>query len=308
MRYSVIIPSYNYGKYLPDSLGSALNQTISPNEIIIVDDGSTDETPDIINSYLSDSRVKYVRTENQGVSAARNTGIKIAQSDYLAFLDADDIWHQEKMELQLPLFNNPKVGVVYSLRRPFNEAGPIKGFKHGAVFRGDILPHLMTHNFICLSSAVVRRECIERVGLFDVRLSSHGEDMDLWLRIAAEGYEFEYINLVLVDYRAGGEASSLENWNKRYYCNKLLFKQFFSNPKYQKIISYKMRRQAWAALWAKRGFMLFEQGYRLKALKYGVISAFYAPLKRMAWGVIGKIALPKKLVSKYREYSNRQLK
>jgi len=304
MRYSVIIPTYNYAKYLPESLGSALNQTAPPFEIIVVDGGSTDNTPDVIKSYVSDSRIKYIRTENRGVSAARNTGIQLSKSELIAFLDADDIWVHKKLELQLPLFNNPRVGVVYSLRHPFNENGLIEDFEHVKVFRGPVLPYLMEHNFICLSSAVVKRECFDKAGLFDVRLSQ-GEDMHLWLRIAAEGYEFEYVNEALVHYREGGLGSNLPQWDKRYQQNKLTFKEFFASPKYKKKITFAMRRRAWGTLWAKRAYMLYLQGRYFQAILYGMASTFYIPINRLAWGVIAKSILPAKIISILR---NKQLK
>ncbi len=300
MKYSVIIPIYNYGHYLPQSLGSVLNQTVSPFEIIVIDDGSTDNTPDVIKPFLTDSCLKYIRTENLGVSAARNTGIKIAKSELIAFLDADDIWVNNKLELQLPLFTNPRVGIVYSLRQPFNEKGPIETFEHVKVFRGNILPYLMEHNFLCLSSVVVRRDCFEKAGLFDVRLSQ-GEDMDLWLRIAAEDYEFDYVDQLLVHSRLGGLASNLAQWDKRYQQNKWMLKTFFSNPKYKRKISFRMRRMAWAALWRKRGYGLFEAGRRFGALKYGIASIFYVPINKMAWGVVAKCILPSPLVRAIRK-------
>ena len=299
MKYSVIIPTYNYGHYLPQSLGSALNQTVPPFEIIVVDGGSTDNTPDVIKPYLTDARIKYIRTENLGVSAARNAGIKISSSEFVAFLDADDIWVHNKLELQLPLFENPQVGVVYSLRHPFNERGLVKDYEHINVFRGDVLPYLMEHNFICLSSAVVRRASLDTAGLFDTRLSQ-GEDMDLWLRIAAEDCEFDYVDQPLVHYRQGGMASSPGQWDKRYQQNKWMFKNFFSNPRHKKHISHRMRRQAWAALWRKRGYILHEQGKRIQALRFALASLFYAPINRMAWGVMAKCILPNALVSPLR--------
>lgn len=300
MRYSVIVPTYNYGHYVPQSLGSALSQSVPPFEIIVIDGSSTDNTPDVLKPYLADARVKYIRTENLGVSAARNTGIGQSSSELIAFLDADDIWVHNKLELQLPLFNNSHVGVVYSLRQPFNEKGLINDYEHVKVFRGSVLPYLMEHNFICLSSAVVRRACLDKAGLFDTRLSQ-GEDMDLWLRIAAEDYEFDYVDQPLVHYRQGGMASNPTQWDRRYQNNKLMFKTFFSNPKYKSKITYTMRRHARAALWRKRGYQFCERRSRFKALKYGIGSAFYVPFDRMAWGVIAKSILPQKLVSELRK-------
>ena len=295
MKYSVVIPTYNYGHYLPQSLGSALNQTVQPDEIIIVDGGSTDNTPDVIKPYLTDARIKYIRTENLGVSATRNAGIEQSSSEFIAFLDADDIWVNNKLELQLPLFTNPRVGVVYSLRQPFNEKGLMKDYEHVKVFRGDVLPHLMTHNFLCLSSAVVRKECFVSAGLFNERLSQ-GEDMDLWLRIAAEGYEFDYVNEPLVRYRQGGLASNPTQWDKRYQQNRLMFKKFFTNPNYKERVTTRMRRHAWAALWCKRGAVLYTQKKRFQALLFGLASISYVPANRIAWSVVAKAILPTKIV------------
>ncbi len=302
MKVSVIIPTYNYGKYLQESLSSVLKQTYSAFEIIIIDDGSTDNTQDFIQPYLSNPTVKYIKTENTGVSSARNTGIKLAKSPLIAFLDADDIWHYDKLEKQLPLFKNPMVGVVYSLKDTFNENGPRENYERGKLFRGNILPYLMTHNFICSSSAVVRYECLKKVGLFDSRLSQ-GEDMDLWLRIAAEGYEFDYVNLPLVDYREGGQASSPVQWEKRFRGNTLMFRNFFSHPRFKKKVTHKMRRQAWAALWRKRGYLLIEQKKRIQALRYATASLSYVPFNRMALGIIAKCLLPDFLVKQFPEQS-----
>jgi len=104
MQISVIITTYNYGHFLPDCLESVLSQTVPPDEIVIVDDGSTDNTSEVIQPYLSNPRVTYIKTVNSGVSAARNTAIAATSGDIIAILDADDKWRSDKLELQLPLF------------------------------------------------------------------------------------------------------------------------------------------------------------------------------------------------------------
>ena len=121
MRVSVIIPTYNYAHFLPECIDSVLAQTVLPDEIVIVDDGSTDNTPEIIKPYLSHSLIKYIRTENSGVSSARNLAIMEASGDLIGILDSDDKWRSDKLELQLPLFENEKVGVVYSLSQRLDE-------------------------------------------------------------------------------------------------------------------------------------------------------------------------------------------
>jgi len=299
MNYSVIIPSYNYGRYLPESIESALNQTVPPHEVLIVDDGSTDDTPKIMERYLSDSRVKYLRQKNRGVSSARNLGILHSTTELIALLDADDKWRLDKMALQLPLFKKNETDVVYSLKQPFNESGVIHDFKHVDVFRGDILPHLMQHNIICTSSAVIRKSCLASAGLFNTSLTQ-GEDFDLWLRIAGEGNEFDFVEEPLVLYRVGGNASAMSSMNKRFADNRRTLANFFSNPLYQTRISPTMRRTAWAATWRKEGYFLLDHGKRLQALCRCLLSLVYMPSDRMTWRTLIRGLLPRSFVSMIR--------
>ena len=124
-RVSVIIPTYNYGRFLPESIGSAQRQTVSDLEIIVVDDGSTDETPQIL-AGISEPRLTAVRTPNGGISAARNRGLDMATGDYIAFLDADDRWAPDKLERQLAMFESePGLGLVFTNFSRFNERGTL---------------------------------------------------------------------------------------------------------------------------------------------------------------------------------------
>src|SRR5947199_8414115 len=98
------MPAYNYARYLREAIDSALGQTCAPLEVIVVDDGSTDETPEVLSSY--GDRIRVIRQQNQGVAVARNAGIAAAGGDYLAFLDSDDIWYPRKLELQNARFRD----------------------------------------------------------------------------------------------------------------------------------------------------------------------------------------------------------
>lgn len=107
---SVIIPTYNYARYLGEAIDSALGQTLAPLEVIVVDDGSTDDTPELLAAY--GDRIRVLRQKNAGVAVARNSGIAAARGEYVAFLDADDTWLPRKLELQMPLFTG-SVGLVH---------------------------------------------------------------------------------------------------------------------------------------------------------------------------------------------------
>jgi glycosyltransferase involved in cell wall biosynthesis len=121
MKVSVIIPTYNCGKFIKASVESVLNQSFTNFELLVIDDGSTDNTHEIIRN-IKDSRLIYIKTENNGVSSARNKGIEISKGEYIAFLDADDLWEKSKLELQVnALDHNPNIGFVFTDLCHFNE-------------------------------------------------------------------------------------------------------------------------------------------------------------------------------------------
>jgi glycosyltransferase involved in cell wall biosynthesis len=185
-RVSVIIPTYNTAHYLPEAVESVLAQTYTDLELIVIDDGSTDNTKEVIEPYLG--RIVFLETENNGPSKARNRAIRASSGEYVAFLDADDIWYPDKLDRQMTLFSkNRKYNLLHS---DASETGPYSSqegstwfsrFNH--VKAGLIFSELLSQNFIILSSVIVKRECLEKVGLFDEELKCW-EGYDLWLRIA----------------------------------------------------------------------------------------------------------------------------
>lgn len=199
---SVVISTYNYGRFLAGALESVLGQTFQDFEVVIVDDGSTDETPSVVQPFLADPRVRYRRQRHAGQPQAKNLGIALARAPLIAFLDADDIWLPEKLERQVQLFrNDPELGVVYSRRLLINEEGWELEYRQPPLHRGRVLAQIFLCNFVCFSSSVVSREALERCGGFDENLAL-AIDYDLWLRIAQQ-YRFDYVDEPLVLYRTG---------------------------------------------------------------------------------------------------------
>ncbi len=190
-KVSVIIPTYNFAKYLPEAIESVLKQTFKDWELFIVDDGSSDGTAEVVRTYLSDSRIKYVYQDNRGLPAARNTGLRASTGEYSQFLDADDLIHAEKLESQSRfLDNNPGVDVVFS-DHVFFRGGASDTFiePHHRRLSGDIKKDLLAGDFIIVSSALTRRKVIDAVGGYDETLTST-EDWDLWLRLILSGAVF----------------------------------------------------------------------------------------------------------------------
>src|SRR4051794_35884286 len=174
-KISVVIPAFNAADTIDVAIRSALGQTYRPLEIIVVDDGSTDATASVAARF--GRYVTLVRQTNQGAGQARNTGANTAAGDWLAFLDADDAWLPQKLEKQVALTRDPRVGVVSARARAKS------GTSLGPYFH---LNDLWKHNDIITSSVLVRRSTFELLGGFCA--SSYCEDYHFWLRLAAAGW------------------------------------------------------------------------------------------------------------------------
>ena len=186
---SVVIPTYNYGHFVTGAVESALAQTYADREVIVVDDGSEDDTRDRLAIY--DGRIRYIRQENRGLSSARNTGIRAARGALVAFLDSDDLWHPEKLAVQARyLGEHPEVALLASdhLDMHTSEMGEldwprIDGSRPiGA--RPISFEQLVIGSRFGACGVVARRWCFDEVGLFDETLRS-AEDLDMWIRIAS---------------------------------------------------------------------------------------------------------------------------
>ena len=198
---SVVVTARNYGRYLAGALRSVLDQTFADLEVIVIDDGSTDDTPGVVRPFRADPRVRYHRTDGLGQSRAKNLGILQARCSLIAFLDGDDAWLPTKLARQFPLFNDPAVGVVYSRRTLMDADGRDLPTPTAALARGLIYDRLLVQNCVCFSSVVVRKSVFEAVGLFDPTLPL-AIDYDLWLRVARH-FDFDFVDEALVRYRTG---------------------------------------------------------------------------------------------------------
>ena len=180
----VVIPTYNSMPWLPLAVESVLKQTYKNIKVYVVDDGSTDGTAKYIKT-IKDKRLHYIKKANGGVSSARNAGIAEASSDFIAFLDADDVWYPEKLQKQFELIKKDNgVGLVYGHHYIIDEEGVILR-NHRTWKRGYIADDLAGGNLIAGSASMVllRRSVLDQVGLFHEELVN-GEDWELWLRIA----------------------------------------------------------------------------------------------------------------------------
>jgi glycosyltransferase involved in cell wall biosynthesis len=202
---SVVIPTYNYARYLSAAVDSALSQSLPPAELIVVDDGSTDETERVLEGYRD--RIQVLRQKNRGVSAARNAGAAVATGDLLAFLDADDLWLPGKLELQIRrLEAGSGLGLVHSGFETIDESGRPTGEVCTNGLEGCVADEfLLFRRPVVLgggSGVVIPRVVFDSIGGFDALLSTSA-DWDLYYRIARR-HPVGFVPEVLLRYRRHG--------------------------------------------------------------------------------------------------------
>jgi glycosyltransferase involved in cell wall biosynthesis len=208
---SVILPTYNREHFLGESIRSVLLQTYRNFELIVVDDGSTDGSHALVASLAPDAR--YFWQSNAGASAARNRGLTEARGELIAFIDSDDLWHVDKLARQVAfLCAHPSVGVVYTSKRVIDEHGAVIGGQSTQMHSGRVTESLFQHGFVRMSSVVMQRDVMDRVGCFDPTLVV-AEDYQYFLR-ASLAVEFAAIHAPLVCHRRSpGQLTSAKGDN-----------------------------------------------------------------------------------------------
>jgi len=210
---SVIMPAYNVEPYVGDAIGSALAQTFTDLEVIVVDDGSTDETAQAVRTLArQDSRVKLVQQPNRGLAGARNSALRASRGEFLALLDSDDVWEPTFLEQQLAILHaRPDVDIVTG------NGWYLGGAKHGQVARPQPDPRpapelasIIGDEWSVFIMSVFRRHVYTGIGPFDESMRSN-EDYDFWLRAAVAGFTFARNDTPLGHYRVRSDSLSASN-------------------------------------------------------------------------------------------------
>lgn len=287
-KVSVIVATYNMAQYVCLAIETVLQQTYSNLEVIVVNDGSTDETELVLQTYASHPQVKIIHQANQGQTVAKNIGIKNSSGVFIGFCDADDLWLPDKLEKQLACFAvNPRVGVVYS---EILEIGPDSKplgqtccMKH---YSGRVTDKLLIDNFVHFVSALVRRQAVEDFGGFREELRM-GIDLDLWLRISTK-YEIQFIDEVLAYYRVwpGQMSRKGDERLNQYFA---ILRDFEHN--YPGAVNKSQLDIARGETIASRGWVAYLSGDSVKGLEDVCRAIKLNPGSRRAWRFLIKILL-----------------
>lgn len=274
MRVSVVIPTFNCGRFVISAVESALAQTRMPVEVIVVDDGSTDDTKTRMANF--GSTVRYIWKENGGVSSARNRGVAEATGDLIGFLDADDVWHPRKLEVQVAaLADRPDLGLIgsWTYRWPA-ESHPSRPQVEERVDVVDVpVDDLTIRNCLVTSTVLVRKEVLEAAGEFDTALQGP-EDYDLWLR-AARHAKIANLDVPLTGYREATPGSLSKNAHKMEEGMRRILDKLDAAGVFQGRVLFRRKVRAhYHYLWS---FMHREAGHRLLAAKHAATSLLLYP-------------------------------
>lgn len=266
---SVVIPTYNREKVVLTAVDSALNQSYRNLEVIVIDDGSTDNTREALAKY--GDRIRYYYQSNQGVSAARNHAINVANGKYIAFLDSDDEWFPNKIEKQIEYLEaNPDLSFVACLS--MKEKRTYSGYEDHA---GQFLRFIREPFTQNMTRYVARRECFQQFGLFDTKMQGP-EDWEMWLRLLKNGCRFGYVPEVLMTYAASDDSIS-----SRPYA--MLAGEEIIHARYISTLPSFWQRLRLGAAFNARSYMnasicFREEGELWKSLRFMLASVLISPM------------------------------
>lgn len=278
---SVIMPAHNARETIGASIDSVQQQTYTDWELIIVNDASTDDTTSVVMRYVADSRISLISSENNvGMSAARNLAVKSARGRYIAFLDADDLWTENKLECQIRYHTeHPECSVSHTSFTEFSDATRERRPWRQLVVparrkRGNLLPLLYTNNVVATLTVVMLRNLFIEMNGFDASLFAV-EDLDLWIRLSKRGYGFGYIDEVLAKYRVVKSGASKNTSKYRRSFRDFIKRRIIDDPEIDEEVKGKSLANyflVFGRLYHKRGEYRLANKYYAASLCHHYIS------------------------------------
>lgn len=292
---SVILPSFNRADLILDSIQSLLDQSNSNFELIVIDDGSEDNTRDLLAPFAKQGLLKYAYQENAGLPAARNHGIRLAKGELITFLDSDDLYLPQKLEKQVLFLNeHPDASLVHCWFSKFSEQVDDLGLRNTSWFSGEIYPQILLQWSVLMAvpCVMLRREVFDKVGRFNESLR-WAEDLDLWRRVARH-YAFHVIPESLVRIRVHPASMSSDKSQGARHFSIMLQEAFADDPE----MTPGFQRKAWASMYTNVAHNLLGQGgaeHMGLVRKYALNALTRSPLKLGALLALPASLLPNKL-------------
>ncbi|MGL5084036.1 MAG: glycosyltransferase [Microcoleaceae cyanobacterium] len=282
---SVVIPVYNGEKTIAETIDSVLSQSFKDFELIVINDGSTDKTLEIISQF-QDPRLQVFSYSNAGLATSRNRGIQQAKGEYISFLDADDLWTFDKLEAQVQALNSdPEAAVVYSWTDLIDESSQFLSSDSRASFTGDVYPNILLASFPSNGSNVmVRRQAFAESGRFDESLKA-AEDWEMWIQLGAK-YPFAVVPKPQVLYRISQSSMSTKLEQHETESLKVIERAFAQAPNHLQ----PLKPQSLANLYKYLTFKALDGQQGVKAAQFFWKAANYDPALFRS-GITGKVLL-----------------
>lgn len=282
---SVITPTYNRAGFIAEALNSVLAQSYGNFELLVVDDGSTDETATVLESFTPDSRVRCFYQPNQGQSVARNLALAHARGDLVCFLDSDNVWPETKLARQVAVFRDaPEVDVVYGDIITIDEQGREVSRKNMRRHSGHIAFPMLKDNCVSMNTTMARKRCFDEMGGMSGQRRV-ADDYDLWLKFSAR-YHFYYLPEYLAYYRVMEDQISSDK-SRRYDTNEAIIHDF--RKAFPGVLSAAKFDEAFSFFYTRKARYFASTGQYSVAFFSLMKAIRYRPLYRAPWRALGAI-------------------
>lgn len=276
---SIIIATYNRSSYIVEAIDSVLQQTYDNWELIIIDDGSTDNTKEVINKYINDRNVFYYYQDNTKQAGALNTGLQYVKGEWVAFLDSDNRWLPNRLSSAIVQINaGAKAGLIYGDIYTIDESGKRISEKNMKRYSGKVTAQLLFDNFISFNTTLIKKDVLKKINGFNSKLD-RAPDYDCWLR-ASTITNVLYLNEYLAEYRVMDDQLSTDK-TARFDNNEKTIKRFIVN--YGKYLTKKEIKQGLSAFYLRKSRYLKSEKKYFNSVKFLIISIIKYPFWYAPW-------------------------
>lgn len=283
---SVVTPTYNRADFIAKAIDSVLAQSYGHFEMIIVDDGSQDNTRELIEAY-DDPRISYHYQENQGQSIARNRGISLSQGEFICFLDSDNLWFPDKLEKGLAGFQRyPEADIVYGDCVSIDEQGSEISRENMRRYSGRIAALMLKDNFISMNTTMTRRRCFDEMGGFSNK-DRYAEDYGLWLKFSTR-YRFQYVPEYMAYYRIMDDQLSSDKIH-RFMANEKIVLEFLHQ--YPDAVTRSEAREGLSGFYLRKARYFASVKNRSESYPAIARAIYNQPLSLSVWRGLAKVLI-----------------